>query len=91
MESMDPEKLVEYNPKLSTVTPAARVAYAKFKIAKIKQEFAEKEDRIAKGLGGSLSDGTGVSNVAAEDDDVFEKSPKQIVRTQDINIGESYS
>lgn len=76
---MDPEKLVEYNPKLSSVTPAARVAYAKFKIAKIKQEFAEKEDRIAKGMGDSLSDGTGITNGVGGDDDVFDKSPKSTV------------
>lgn len=43
---MDPEKLLQYNPRLSTVTPAARVAYAKFKISKIKQEFAEEETEI---------------------------------------------
>ena len=77
---MDPEKLVEYNPKLSSVTPATRVAYAKFKFAKIKQEFADKEDRIAKGMGDSLSEGTGITNVAAVDDDVFEKSPTTTVR-----------
>ncbi|PSN38237.1 Transient receptor potential protein [Blattella germanica] len=39
--NMDPEKLIEYNPKLSSVTPATRVAYAKFKVAKIKQEYNE--------------------------------------------------
>jgi transient receptor potential cation channel subfamily C len=39
--SMDAEKLVEYNPKLSLVTPATRVAYAKFKVAKLRQEFNE--------------------------------------------------
>jgi transient receptor potential cation channel subfamily C len=39
--SMDTEKLVEYNPKLSSVTPATRVAYAKFKGAKLRQEFNE--------------------------------------------------
>lgn len=39
--SMDPEKLVEYNPRLADMTPAARVAYAKFKISKIKQEYRD--------------------------------------------------
>ncbi|XP_071452842.1 transient receptor potential protein-like [Hetaerina americana] len=39
MKSMDQEKLVQYNPKLNVVPPAARVAYAKFKMTKIKQEY----------------------------------------------------
>lgn len=37
--SMDANKLVEYNPLLAEIAPAARVAYAKFKIPKIKQEY----------------------------------------------------
>lgn len=40
-DGLDPDKLVEYNPKLSLVSPAARVAYAKFKMNKIKQEYDE--------------------------------------------------
>ncbi|XP_026279150.1 transient receptor potential protein [Frankliniella occidentalis] len=43
LQSMDPERLLEYNPKLSLVSPAARVAYAKFKMSKIKQEYDIKE------------------------------------------------
>lgn len=43
LTSMDPERLLEYNPKLSLVSPAARVAYAKFKMSKIKQEYDSKE------------------------------------------------
>ncbi|CAA9995354.1 unnamed protein product [Nesidiocoris tenuis] len=43
LNTMDPEKLVDYNPKLSSVSPATRVAYAKFKINKIKTEFQNKE------------------------------------------------
>lgn len=42
--SMDPERLVEYNPMLSSVTPATRVAYAKFKTRKIKEEFDKREN-----------------------------------------------
>jgi len=38
---MDAERLVEYNPLLAEIAPAARVAYAKFKIPKIKQEYEE--------------------------------------------------
>lgn len=39
--SMDANKLVEYNPLLAEIAPMARVAYAKFKIPKIKQEYEE--------------------------------------------------
>lgn len=39
--SMDANKLVEYNPRLADITPAARVAYAKFKIPMIKHEYEE--------------------------------------------------
>lgn len=54
--SMDADKLVEYNPRLANITPAARVAYAKFKIPKIKQEYEENT----------------VAGAAAGSDDVFE-------------------
>lgn len=57
--SMDADKLVEYNPRLADITPAARVAYAKFKIPKIKQEYEENTlEQESVGL-----------------DDVFEKAP----------------
>jgi transient receptor potential cation channel subfamily C len=35
---MDAERLVEYNPNLSALTPATRVAYAKFKVANLMQK-----------------------------------------------------
>lgn len=40
---IDPEKLLQYNPKLSTVSPATRVAYAKFKLNKIKTEYEKRK------------------------------------------------
>nr|AOR81465.1 transient receptor potential [Nilaparvata lugens] len=42
--NMDPERIIDYNPKLKEFTPATRVAYAKFKIKKIQQEYENKED-----------------------------------------------
>lgn len=36
---MDAEKLVEYNPQLAEINPTARIAYAKFKMNLIKQEY----------------------------------------------------
>lgn len=42
LESMDPKRLVDYNPNLSEVTPATRIAYAKFMLKRGKQE--EKTD-----------------------------------------------
>ncbi|XP_041969078.1 transient receptor potential protein isoform X2 [Aricia agestis] len=41
--TIDPQKLLEYNPQLETVTPTTRVAYAKFMKKKIKSDFSEKE------------------------------------------------
>lgn len=57
--SMDAEKLVEYNPKLSALTPATRVAYAKFKVANLTQK-AQKADEnvIEKSNNASISDTT---------------------------------
>lgn len=45
---MDADKLVEYNPRLLNLTPAARVAYAKFNINKIRHEFEEQEKILEK-------------------------------------------
>nr|QDQ16917.1 transient receptor potential [Danaus plexippus] len=52
--TIDPQKLLQYNPNLSTVTPTTRVAYAKFMRSKIKSDFTEtdnveelNEDQIA--------------------------------------------
>lgn len=70
LSSMDPDKLLEYNPKLSEVSPAARVAYAKFKIAKIKQEY---DTRDAAG-----SDAGSIK----QDDDVFEPPVKVTTDTE---------
>ena len=36
LASLDPNRLVEYNPNLSDVSPATRVAYAKFIMGRIK-------------------------------------------------------
>ncbi|XP_049791463.1 transient receptor potential protein [Schistocerca nitens] len=67
-EGLDPEKLLEYNPRLSTLTPSARVAYAKFKISKIRQEYDS-------GARGSVSSDTARATVEDEvrgSDDVFD-------------------
>ncbi|XP_054291053.1 transient receptor potential protein-like [Macrosteles quadrilineatus] len=74
---MDPERLVEYNPMLSTVSPATRVAYAKFKMPKIKQEFDQKE-----------TSGASETNSQAGDDDVFQgpASVKKVSETKQDSI-----
>lgn len=41
--SMDANKLIEYNPLLAEMAPMARLAYAKFKIPKIKQEYFDEK------------------------------------------------
>ncbi|XP_046971020.1 transient receptor potential protein [Vanessa cardui] len=43
--TIDPQKLLQYNPNLSSVTPTARVAYAKFMRSKIKSDFTETESK----------------------------------------------
>ncbi|XP_075982195.1 transient receptor potential isoform X2 [Anticarsia gemmatalis] len=43
--TIDPQKLLEYNPQLSIVSPTTRVAYAKFMRSKIKAEFIKRENR----------------------------------------------
>lgn len=70
-ETLDPERLVEYNPKLKEVTPQTRIAYAKFKLPKIKQEF----DQVDKGVRkDSVDEGKGKPRVSIGDDDVFKSS-----------------
>ena len=46
--SMDPNQLVEYNPRLKEYTPATRVAYAKFKSRTLGPIKEKKEEREGK-------------------------------------------
>jgi len=71
-KELDPERLVEYNPKLSEVTPATRVAYAKFKMPKIKLEFEEVGSGARKD---SIDKGRGAPRSSTGDDDVFTGNP----------------
>ncbi|KAG8312008.1 hypothetical protein J6590_031471 [Homalodisca vitripennis] len=76
--TMDPDRLVQYNPKLSAVTPATRVAYAKFKISKIKQEFDERE-----------ANGSSEKGSIKGDDEVFQDGPatvKEVSETKQDSI-----
>lgn len=38
LASMDPKRLIDYNPNLSDFTPATRIAYAKFMLSKNKPD-----------------------------------------------------
>ncbi|XP_063366128.1 transient receptor potential protein [Cydia amplana] len=67
--TMDPEKLLEFNPKLSDVTPTTRVAYAKFMRNKIKADFTARNEGRE-----SETDGDGLA------DEVFESPKKDPVR-----------
>ncbi|XP_053616411.1 transient receptor potential protein isoform X2 [Plodia interpunctella] len=64
--TIDPQKLLEFNPKLSDVTPTTRVAYAKFMRSKIKSDFAARDTRG----GGSVGD-------LSLEDEVFETPKRQ--------------
>lgn len=49
LASMDPNRLLDYNPNLSDFTPATRIAYAKFMMSKSKldeQQEGEFDNRI---------------------------------------------
>lgn len=72
MSTMDPQRLVEYNPMLSTVSPATRVAYAKFKISKIKQEFNQKEANDSSENGSQRGD-----------DEVFQAGPTSVTEVSE--------
>ncbi|KAJ0172577.1 hypothetical protein K1T71_011716 [Dendrolimus kikuchii] len=62
--TMDPQKLLEYNPRLSAVSPTTRVAYAKFMRNKMRSDFAEKERKRK----------TSDISESSMDDEVFEAS-----------------
>lgn len=47
--SIDTDKLVEYNPKLSDVTPTTRVAYVKFMTRKFKSQAQEEDTTSERG------------------------------------------
>lgn len=47
--SMDTEKIVEYNPRLSNVTPITRVAYVKFMAKKIQNESRDDDGQSDRG------------------------------------------
>ncbi|KAI5732465.1 hypothetical protein M8J76_000521 [Diaphorina citri] len=84
LTSMDPEKLIEYNPKLSEMPPSARVAYAKFKMPKIRQEFADKiADR--KSLADDVfADGAVTVNEKTPQGSIVRPRPKPPSRTTSI-------
>lgn len=63
--TIDPQKLLQYNPNLSDFTPTTRVAYAKFMRKKIGSDFAEKEKSRKK------------SDDISVEDEVFEVPKKQ--------------
>ncbi|XP_063831875.1 transient receptor potential protein isoform X1 [Ostrinia nubilalis] len=78
--TIDPQKLLEYNPKLSDVTPCTRVAYAKFMRTKIKSDFALREEQKQKGS---------VEEFSLEDE-VFETPKRVDSKRQSKNIRKSF-
>ncbi|XP_031825417.2 transient receptor potential isoform X1 [Nomia melanderi] len=53
LASLDPNRLIDYNPNLSEVTPTTRIAYAKFMMSKIKipEEATEEAQKEGGGEG----------------------------------------
>ncbi|XP_050551804.1 transient receptor potential protein isoform X2 [Spodoptera frugiperda] len=54
--TIDPQKLLEFNPQLAAVSPCTRVAYAKFMRSKIKSDFTEREKKSRRSSDFSLED-----------------------------------
>ncbi|XP_060806231.1 transient receptor potential protein [Amyelois transitella] len=69
--TIDPQKLLEFNPKLSGVTPTTRVAYAKFMRSKIKSDFTAREIR----------GGSSIGDLSLEDE-VFETPKRELRRSR---------
>ncbi|XP_015596997.1 transient receptor potential protein [Cephus cinctus] len=52
LASLDPDRLVEYNPNLSGVSPTTRIAYAKFIMSRLKQVEGDVVDGKGEGTEG---------------------------------------
>jgi transient receptor potential cation channel subfamily C len=74
--SMDAEKLVEYNPKLSAVTPATRVAYAKFKVANLTRKLNDTNNEADENVTENSKD-TSVSDGMFETKEGYECHPEK--------------
>lgn len=83
LTSMDPEKLIEYNPKLSEMRPSARVAYAKFKMAKIRAEYDNKAED-GKSLADEVFDGSVTVTNEKTQGSIIRPRPKPPSRTTSI-------
>lgn len=49
LTSLDPQKLLDFNPNLQTVTPATRIAYAKFMLKKTPMKSEDGGDEVPGG------------------------------------------
>uniref|UniRef100_A0A8D8UUQ2 Transient receptor potential protein n=1 Tax=Cacopsylla melanoneura TaxID=428564 RepID=A0A8D8UUQ2_9HEMI len=84
LTSMDPEKLIEYNPKLSEMPPSARVAYAKFKMPKIKADYDNKVVD-GKSIQDDVFDNSTVVNEKTPQGSIIRPRPKPPSRTTSIS------
>lgn len=84
LTSMDPEKLIEYNPKLSEMPPSARVAYAKFKMPKIRADY-ENKAADGKSLADDVFDGSVTVNEKTPQGSIVRPRPKPPSRTTSIS------
>ncbi|KAL1459804.1 hypothetical protein WDU94_011758 [Cyamophila willieti] len=84
LTSMDPEKLIEYNPKLSEMPPSARVAYAKFKMPKIRAEY---DNKVADGksIQDDVFDTSSVVNEKTPQGSIVRPRPKPPSRTTSVS------
>jgi transient receptor potential cation channel subfamily C len=80
--SMDAEKLMEYNQKLSLVKPATRVAYTKFKAAKLRQEFNDMNNKSDENAIKNNGD-TSITDVAFHTKETYNCHPKNEASQRD--------
>lgn len=71
----------EYNPKLSSVTPTTRVAYAKFMRSKIKSDFTDREEQKKAAAEGEFT----------LEDEVFETPKKKDTKNRSSELSLSLS
>lgn len=81
--SMDAEKLLEYNPKLSEVTPATRVAYAKFKAANLTKKPDDTNNKAEENIIEN-SNNTSVSADMSETKESYDCHPENKISQTDM-------
>ncbi|XP_043491754.1 transient receptor potential protein [Polistes fuscatus] len=76
LASLDPNRLVEYNPNLSEVTPTTRIAYAKFMLKRVRHIDEVENTEGAEGEGEEKEGAGGKSATSSEKSSMIKKGPE---------------